>query len=345
MNQSNKDRLKNPFAGFRVLSKEQDSGSRAKAPVRKVILPSAKPVAVYKDDSKSAAVLSNFLRAKSGVKTESRQKTNSGGGARAVQVSLASLRRKSTGARPVVDRSALDECTNRTRGEEGKVPQSPVEEINLVSSDDENVKDEEGTRLDEKKEGTRGCMDEVRNGGIELCRKDSRGRISTGVAIFDTVSDFEGSGDEGWDEEEEEWQEDICVVTDTTLHGLPDVVMVNGSMQPWWRRLSDFVPISELSGGVDPRDGSQVQIDFASQFKGTSMPSPGSEKTKKKKTNLSSQSKGYWISDGNGEKCFVTPAGDTLRGRAGYVAYTKSRKSSSSKTQRPRKRRKKKSKK
>jgi hypothetical protein len=119
------------------------------------------------------------------------------------------------------------------------------------------------------------------------------------------------------------------------------MVMVNGLMQPWWKRLSDFVPISELAGGINPRDGSQVTIDFASQFKGTSMPSPGSEKKRnqtKKKT--SSQSKGYWISDENGEKCFVTPTGDTLRGRAGYVAYTRSRKSSSS-AQRPRKRRKK----
>lgn len=331
MDQSNKDnRVKNPFASFRVLPKEQDGGSREKAPVRKVVLAPAKPVAAYKNDSKSAAVLSNFLRRGGSVNSERRQNT-SGGGTKAVQVSLASLRRKSADARPFVDRSVLDECTNRNSGEERSVAPAPVEEINLVSSDD-----------DEKDQRLGGQME------YEKVEYPCKERISTGVAIFDTVSDFEGSGDEeGYsheEENEEDWHGDDAkdvILPVGNLHGLPDMVMVNGLMQPWWKRLSDFVPISELAGGINPRDGSQVTIDFASQFKGTSMPSPGSEKKRnqtKKKT--SSQSKGYWISDENGEKCFVTPTGDTLRGRAGYVAYTRSRKSSSS-AQRPRKRRKK----
>lgn len=336
MDHSNKDnRVKNPFASFRVLPKQQD-GSREKAPVRKVVLAPAKPLASYKNESKSAAVLSNFLRRGSGVKTERRQNNSGGrkGSTKAVQVSLASLRRKSAGARPFVDKSVLDECTNRNGGGERSVPPAPVEEINLVSSGEE---EEEDVRLG----------GQIEYEEVEPCKE----RISTGVAIFDTFSDFEGSGDdEGYSQEEnEDWHGDEeydgdardAVLRIGNLRGLPDMVMVNGSMQPWWKRLSDFVPISELSGGINPRDGSQVTIDFASQFKGTSMPSPGSEKKRnqtKKKT--SSQSKGYWISDENGEKCFVTPTGDTLRGRAGYVAYTRSRKSSSS-AQRPRKRRKK----
>jgi len=236
-----------------------------------------------------------------------------------------------------------------------------VEEINLVSEDEQQEEEEE----DEQGEIAIDVATEspVRYGA-------QNGRSSTGIVLFDVFdegSNFGEMHDEGlyddgeYDENEEDYYEggeyddgeegycrndedfddvdypnniedhgegkntNVLEISDS-LSGLPKLVKdMNGDLKPWWTKLPDFVPISELREGKDPRDGSYIFIDYLGQFKGTREPSLDINASKRKRKKTTEAKGGHWVSI-DGDKCFVTESGDTLTGRAAYVAYSRSKK-------------------
>ncbi|KAK9805692.1 hypothetical protein WJX72_012245 [[Myrmecia] bisecta] len=75
-----------------------------------------------------------------------------------------------------------------------------------------------------------------------------------------------------------------------------------GGEEPWWMRFPDFVPISALGNGTNPRDGSTVHVDYKRQFSG--LPAP----------------RAAGGGNGTAQKVFVTAGGVKLKGKEAYAA-------------------------
>ena len=112
----------------------------------------------------------------------------------------------------------------------------------------------------------------------------------------------------------------------------------------WWYRLPDLVPVAVLQSGRNPRDGSQVFIDYKNQFSGKSgggataeakraaraagvaaraAGGGGSGGTKRQsKGEMGAADKGYWVTI-DGQKMYIDAKGKELTGRAAYNASLK----------------------
>ena len=240
-----------------------------------------------------------------------------------------------------------------------------VEEINLVSEEEEEAEQEEMP-------ATVATEPPVKHGASKV-------RPSTGIVLFDVFDegsnlnemydeegryydDYDDDGGGEYYKHDEEYYEDgeyddgeegkhpnddqdvaaghypnhirkhgegknpnVLEISDS-LSGLPKLVKdKHGNLKPWWSKLPDFVPISELRGGKDPRDGSHIFIDYLGQFKGTKEPSLDKNAPSRKRKKVTEAKGGHWVSI-DGDKCFVTESGDTLTGKAAYVAYSRSKK-------------------
>jgi len=242
-----------------------------------------------------------------------------------------------------------------SRGEASKganeLPAVCIEEINLVDDDDDLA---EAPCKEKAQDISPQCTDvEVSSdgGGQEDLLFSNKSRIhgsqyqskGTGVAIFDDFSsEYCDSDDEyGSDYEEEiagaEWDDSHQHENDDNVSNVVQslsmpgsrlenaTIMVDGKYQPWWKRLTDFVPISALRSGFDPRDGSKVHIDYMGQFSGTRS-KPSSDAVgigaKKKRARTTKTADGYWVTE-DGVKSFVTNDGNRLTGKAAYAAYLK----------------------
>eukprot|EP00890_Picochlorum_soloecismus_P005173 jgi/Picsp_1/5657/NSC_03016-R1_hypothetical protein COCSUDRAFT_63555 [Coccomyxa subellipsoidea C-169] len=243
-------------------------------------------------------------------------------------------------------------------GEAKKLPAVFIEEINLVDDDDDDLAGPpcRGKALDSslhsKDLGSIGNDSSQRQ--VEKafpsksCQHSSQYKFKgTGVAIFDEFSSEYCDSDDGWDEDEygPEYEEEIAGTEwdgdnshqedkDTNVGNLQSfsklesrlenaTIMVDGQCQPWWKRLDDFVPISALRSGYDPRDGSKIHIDYMGQFKGTKSQlsdDVGTGVKKKRARTTKTDADGHWVTE-DGVKSFVTNDGNRLTGKAAYAAY------------------------
>ena len=133
---------------------------------------------------------------------------------------------------------------------------------------------------------------------------------------------------------------------------MPMHVNGTGNDQPWWILLPDFVPVSILSTGWNPRDKSEVYIDYRNQFSGKS--GGGATKASKEATRRRAkgqgdggeggdvrgtigvggksgrnahdaygpQATGHWLTI-DGVKTYIDAKGNQLTGRAAYGASLK----------------------
>ena len=334
----------NPFVRMTAHDSMQ-STSGGDVITRRILAPS-QPTVVYSDDSKSAAILSTLLKSKvPKVEKEVRVVERT----RASVVPLLGLRDK---VARFLGGTEMDVCkdvssSDDDKDDDGKNQNPPsvpcrdddevvvVEEINLVSS---SSSDDDGGRGRGQQEAEGGR--EQRDDQVQYSREETPSRMrSTGVALFDAFT-----ADEDYYEDEIEEYEEAIEDEDDDHTELKSARMVDidGTMQPWWKRFPDFVPVSELAGGSDPRNGSTVFVNYMSQFKGTKIAQVGM--SSRKSTKRKSSSGGHWISK-DGERCFVTDCGENLTGRAAYVAYKKAKPSHGRSKQSTRKRRRKKPKK
>ena len=196
------------------------------------------------------------------------------------------------------------------------------------------------------------CQEEYEFSGKTGKRGSPYQLKGTGVAIFDEFSSEYGDSEDGeddgmgWDDDgygseyeneiaEIEWDNSHQEVRDGNMDNMQAflkpgsrlenaTIIVDGQCQPWWKRLTDFVPISALRSGYDPRDGSKVYIDYMGQFKGTRSKQPDDTGTggKKKQARTTKTADGYWVTE-DGVKSFVTNDGNRLTGKAAYAAYLK----------------------
>jgi len=115
----------------------------------------------------------------------------------------------------------------------------------------------------------------------------------------------------------------------------------------WWYRLPDFVPVSVLQRGHNPRDGTVVHIDYKNQFSGKSgggataaakkaaRAEGAASKSRNRKTGNTaasnrnsggsfgkSSTKGYWLTI-SGVKTYVDAKGKQLTGSAAWSASKK----------------------
>jgi hypothetical protein len=358
----------NPFARMEFKENQRENSNDGQTTIRRIIAPS-QPTVVYNDDSKSAAILSTLLKStvekpKNVERVVERK--------RASVVPLLGLRdRVAQLVGPQKDSSkdgVGGDGTSLETKKEGSVPQmhaceakvekqydddddvvvvvDPPEEINLVSSDEDVEACEEQCTMKE-------TIPEIEIRGEHSLPP----KRSTGVALFDAFTanvDDDAEEEEGFyldDEEEEDSaainddddddDDDYRIDETREIRNVPNVVEIDGTVQPWWKRFPDFVPVSELADGRDPRNGETVFVNYMSQFKGTKVAQVG--KATRKDSKQQSQT-GHWVSR-DGERCFVTPQGESLSGRAAYVAYKSYSKPPASKKTSTRKRRRKRSKK
>lgn len=341
----------NPFARMDSKENQRENTKDGQTTIRRIIAPS-QPAVVYNEDSKSAAILSTLLKTKV-EKPENVARVVER--RRASVVPLLGLRDRV--ARLVgrqEEASIVHGSSHDTIKEGGAVLQYRacetkvekqcdddgdvvvVEEINLVSSDEDVERCEEEHAVEEK-----------------ILRNEIVGEVihkrSTGVALFDaftagvdvdnTLEGGEEDGGECYDDDDD----DKIIEKDREIgqRNLPNMVEIDGIMQPWWKRFPDFVPVAELENGKDPRNGEPVFVNYMSQFKGTKVAQVGS-RTRKQSKKMSQS--GHWVSR-DGEKCFVTAQGESLSGRAAYIAYKSYSKTSVSKKSRTGKRKRKRSKK
>jgi len=347
----------NPFARVERKKNEGDGTVDGQTTIRRILAPCQPPV-VYADNSKSAAILSTMLtshvrKAENVARVVERK--------RASVVPLLGLRDKVArlvGSQERVSKAVGDSSGFKKGGNVADCVPCPtkdvkkecqeedevvvVEEINLVSSDDDD-------------DGDKHVGGKSIHVGEKMKVEDASGQVrSTGVALFDAFCagtddvNEEGEEEELYEEDDEEHISGIATRDNvsTELHvdnvhiNLPRMVEVDGMMQPWWKRFPDFVPVAELVDGKDPRNGQIVFVNYVAQFKGSKTSEIGTSKRRDSKRKTET---GHWISK-DGERCFVTSHGESLSGRAAYLAYKKSKSSAGKKTS-TRKRRKKRTKK
>lgn len=343
---------KNPFAKYgQCRSSKENRGSDNRGQqctgrdptIRRVIAP-AKPAVVYEDDRKSATILSTLLMAKVPAKMDDmpQRRTKVVERKRASLVPLVGtgvIRENDCSNDIAVDGERPAMIVSKATRMDGAIEvldkrssdamhHGVVEEINLISDDDEIP----------------GCVG--LDDGLE-----QRDTHLTGVALFDAFSAGGHISDnddvEGYNEYHSDLDQNECgdesgmfdarrsVVDDQNVHAIMVSEAVKG---PWWKRFTDFVPVSELSSGRDPRNGSTVFVHYMSQFKGTKIPqgsninsnSNHSDSDIRKHRKKNSIGGGHWVSR-DGERCYVTDRGENLSGRAAYIAYRQSKQSTGKK--------------
>lgn len=343
----------NPFARFEV-NENRGENTVVQTTIRRIIAPS-QPAVVYRDDSKSAVILSTLLN------TNVPKRENRSNVAQRKRASVVPLGRLRDTVAQLVRPGAhslqrQQQMVSTSASEQQKMAPMPklenavgdsmgdgvvVEEINLISDDDEEDDEDEQQRdfVEDLVAEERDALEEEKTEGSQeknVAHVPLHGR-STGVALFDA---FTGEDDEyyesGHDDEEELEEDGHADMNAQELSNMPKMVNVGGAMQPWWKRLPDFVPISELANGKDPRNGSPVFVNYMSQFKGTKIAQLGtSGKVDRKRKSQNA----HWVSK-DGVKTFVTEGGENLSGRAAYIAYKKSKPSDGKKISTKKRRRK-----
>lgn len=134
---------------------------------------------------------------------------------------------------------------------------------------------------------------------------------------------------------------------DTILPGAGRTAPPQGertNTRPWWYRLPDLVPVAVLQSGRNPRDGSQVLIDYKNQFSGKSGGGAtaegkraaraagvaeraaggggGTGRGAKRQRGEGASAQGHWVTM-DGQKVYIDAKGRELRGSAAYSASLK----------------------
>ena len=91
---------------------------------------------------------------------------------------------------------------------------------------------------------------------------------------------------------------------------------------PWWQLLPDFVPVSALRSGFDPRGGHAVAIDYAGQAAAWAMGGGGggAYAGASGSGRRGGASAGFWTTAAGGRKTYTAADGRETTGRVAYAA-------------------------